>query len=112
MNPEQQITQALGDLLKEINRPADIAERLYEFGVKGHKRCDDGCALANYLKQRTGLDVMVNPVWNTAGRPGWITWDDTDPQAYVYMDYRLNQFALNFDTGSYPELEDPTQEPE
>lgn len=84
--------------------PNEIADRLFELGVRGNPNCDASCPLAEYL---TGLypggtcsiteeppDQLVAEVWRSPG-----------DAVQVVLPEPLHTFVRAFDRGEYRELD-------
>lgn len=104
------VTAAL-DRLAEHGSPDEIAEHLKQVGVTGTPGCCHECVLAEYLKAEIAglIEVTVTDLIKVTiddyGRVFFETEDEPDGTAPIPG--RLTDFALRFDTWSYPALITP-----
>lgn len=74
---------------------------LARLGIRGARRCAQGCVVAVFLQRRFQTNVVG--VWDTdeSGRGGFAQVE----QATVQLPPSVDQFLMDFDAGVWPELE-------
>lgn len=81
--------------LAGMGSPPEIREFLAAEGVKGICKAGTNCAIANYIRERSGQDVHVSGVGIRSRYTLDKEFEVTDP---------MRTFIVEFDEGLYPEL--------
>lgn len=90
------------DKLLQFETADEIAEFLFEQGVKGTRALSTSCAIANWMTETTGIGVAVNQIE---------MWESYNGAVVNYGGLVLHRhsdaissFVIKFDEGHYPEL--------
>lgn len=91
------------DKLAQFETSQEIAEYLQSEGVKGLRASSDRCAIAVWVQDLTGQQVLVNP----GGMYTLVLNDETGIMGYKEQfenTEAMYEFICMFDSGQYPDL--------
>lgn len=85
------------DKLAQFETEDEIAEFLYEVGIKGRRALANSCAISEYMAQMTGRKFSTCNTIETI----------EEPIKTFRLTSAIDDFITSFDDNKYPELVDP-----
>jgi hypothetical protein len=108
---EEKLSPTVPELLDKLvamGSHEHIRMAFAEAGVRGEVKCAESCIIANYLHQESPslLCISVEPcLIGDSAKIVWSTVHDPQAENEVPLPKLLNEFAVRFDGGCFPELE-------
>lgn len=93
--------QVAFDKLAQFETPGEIAKYLESCGIRACRRDASACAISQWMRNQTGLRIRTNYAEVGVLKP-FSSFDTTESESHTPA---MSQFARNFDSGDYPDLE-------